>query len=763
MNNSLSNKIKTYWISINFPKSTKIFSVFFLFLLLIGLIGALYLIQTQKNIDPRKKATDKLQINLPINITEQSTPPFTVENIELFLERGGRVDWCPGNNLIAYDVLESDGYYDIHIIKPDKTEDRCLTCGNTNLPGKNIGQPAWDPTCRYIVFQAEKNLHPKTISNYSTNPGAGQYNDLWGMNYTTGQVFKLWKIPNNKNYGILHPHFSVDGKKLSWSQMYNSANPFVKGEEFGLWKLMIADVKERKGVLSLKNVQEFQPGDEAFYENHGFSPDSRKLIFSSNFQKGKPVLTNTNIYTLDIKSSSVNQLTNEGYNEHAIYSPAGNKIIWMTSKGNNRGTDYWVMNPDGSNKQRLTYFNQPNHPDYMGKNITVADFSWSPDSQKIVGYYHDTATPSSYFTGKKVNEKNILINFEYKPIITTRLLIDNALRGEYSPDGNKILFFRKELGKTYAIYTSDANGNNIECLTCSLPQFDGLDVGGGSWHPSMKYITFHAEKPNHIVHLGSEALTHPGIGWYSDIYIMRLSDKKLLKVTDLPTKTRLFDSKPYTAVLHPHFSTDGKKISWGQSPDMTIRGWFGWELALADFYFDENTFELMNTTIHKPNNINGYYESDDFSSDGSKLLISGNLEPNQSVLSMDVYEYNLIDKSLKRLTQSTDWDESPIYSADNSKIAWLSSNGFKFTDANKLWWEYGKTEFWIMKSDGSSKEQITFFNKPGTDDYLLVNKRRSLAHYIEWHPSGTKLLGSVSLNNSPKPGFEDKLFLIEIE
>jgi dipeptidyl aminopeptidase/acylaminoacyl peptidase len=93
---------------------------------------------------------------------------------------------------------------------------------------------------------------------------------------------------------------------------------------------------------------------------------------------------------MDLETQSLTQLTNEAYNEHAIYSPDGEKIVWMSDKDNrNKGTDYWLMNPDGSEKNRLTYFNQRGHPHYMGKKITVADSSWSPDGKRIVAYYHD--------------------------------------------------------------------------------------------------------------------------------------------------------------------------------------------------------------------------------------------------------------------------------------------------------------------------------------------------------------------------------------
>ena len=71
----------------------------------------------------------------------------------------------------------------------------------------------------------------------------------------------------------------------------------------------------------------------------------------------------------------------------ANYSPVGTKIVWFTSVwNNNRGTDYWSMNYDGSEKQRLTDFNNPRNASYQGKVITAADFSFSPDGKRLVAH-----------------------------------------------------------------------------------------------------------------------------------------------------------------------------------------------------------------------------------------------------------------------------------------------------------------------------------------------------------------------------------------
>ena len=48
-------------------------------------------------------------------------------------------------------------------------------------------------------------------------------------------------------------------------------------------------------------------------------------------------------------------------------------------------TELWIMDADGSGKQRLTYFNEPGYPEYMdGNRCVISDISWGPEGNKII-------------------------------------------------------------------------------------------------------------------------------------------------------------------------------------------------------------------------------------------------------------------------------------------------------------------------------------------------------------------------------------------
>jgi len=308
--------------------------------------------------------------------------PSLVSRITTLKPGGGRLDWV--DNKIAFDMLAPGGAFAVYVMKPDGTEVKCLTCGHPDVPQRNNGQPAWDPSGRYLVFQAEKPNHARVRFSHALTPGSGVLNDLWVLDTSNNRATMIREVPDGPGHGTLHAHFSPDGTMLSWSEMYEKGG-LRKRKVVGYWQLMLADFRVAGGRPSLANVRTLTPGPPGFYENHGFSPDGSRLIFSSNFE-AKKWLEN-HVYVMDLKTQKVTRLTSEGWNEHAIFSPDGRSIVWMSNVGNRSGgTDYWIMNSDGSNKRRLTFFNEKGHPEYAGRKTVVADLAWRPDGTAFAGY-----------------------------------------------------------------------------------------------------------------------------------------------------------------------------------------------------------------------------------------------------------------------------------------------------------------------------------------------------------------------------------------
>jgi Tol biopolymer transport system component len=314
-----------------------------------------------------------------------------VQRITTISEEGGRLDWSPMNNLIVRDKLGPDGYFQIYSMKPDTLNLQCLTCDKPEAPTKHKGNPAWHPSGEYIVFQAEQESHPGI--SFLSNPGSGANSDLWLMTSDGNRYFRLTNLGPKR--GVLHPHFSHSGTMLTWAEIVDPqiCLSCTKGR-LGGWALKLADFVVDASGPRLANIRTYRPGDPAFYETNGFSIDDTKLIFTGNLEPDQ-LESGQDVYTLEIKTQKLERLTTtlEEWDEHAHYSPNGKVIIWMSSTDSGRRvsllsykTDYWIMNADGSNKVRLTYFNQPGHPDYIKGGVIAADFDWSPDGTKIYAY-----------------------------------------------------------------------------------------------------------------------------------------------------------------------------------------------------------------------------------------------------------------------------------------------------------------------------------------------------------------------------------------
>lgn len=325
----------------------------------------------------------KLSPELQQVLGSAQSPNSRVKRITLLNENGGRVSWSSKGDFILMDRKNEDGYYDIYMIRSDGSDEQCLTCDQAEVIGKgHIGQPEWHPSGRYMVFQVQKLKNQgKWGRDLAATPGFGRHSDLWLMELSTKRCFELRHTPETDESGVLHPHFSHDGKKLTWSEMYEAPN-MTQG--YGKWTIQVADFtfEGQKPVLS--NLTSYEPGKPGWYENHGLSPDNRKLLFTSSFEFKKPF--HSNVYSYDIAENRLDLLADGKWNEHALYSPSSNKIVWMSGAHNKRGTDYWSMNPDGSDKVPLTDWNNPKLSTWKNKMIVAADASFSPDGKYLVAY-----------------------------------------------------------------------------------------------------------------------------------------------------------------------------------------------------------------------------------------------------------------------------------------------------------------------------------------------------------------------------------------
>jgi len=326
---------------------------------------------------------------------------------------------------------------------------------------------------------------------------------------------------------------------------------------------------------------------------------------------------------------------------------------------------------------------------------------------------------------------------------------------DWSPDGKKIAFGRWERDGYVDVYLMNPDGSDMRSLTGSAAGCPRKHNGNPAWHPSGKYIVFTAENSDNPDRFSRWAI--PGSGFNCDLWVITADGKEVFPLTDYPLL------RPYRAVIHPHFSHDGRELLWAERVDSSADfAWGEWALKIADFVVDGSGPRLENIMTYQPGMRPRFYESHAFSPDDRKLLFSGNPDE-QTDSGFDIYEFDPETRELTNLTDSPEeWDEHAQYSPDGKKIAWMSSKGLgvdiKSIKAG-VWRGDLKSELWIMNADGTEKQQLTRFNEPGSSEYM--DGRRCVVSDISFSPDGRRLIALVAYEDSTPSGLNAMLVMID--
>ncbi len=311
-------------------------------------------------------------------------PPITYQ---VFQKDAFGVDWSKPNDLIAFNAKGSDGLFHIYTVRPDGTDRRQLGAGSASFPQRTTGSPVWSPSGRLVAFVAEKSSHPG--NSVGDTPGWGSYSDLWVATADGSRAWQLTDVPADKDHGTIIPGFSPDGRLLEWTERTAAGKALDPDRFAGFWVVKVANFDvDLDGTPSLSDIRTVSPAGGAFNESGGFSADSASLVFTSDFETRN--FWKCQIYRLDLNSGATNRLTTgDSYNEHPRYTPDG-QVLWMTNADNpSRGTDWWTMDPDGSNPQRLSDFNSGDDARGFGSEqvwaTVVQTADWSPDQRYFYG------------------------------------------------------------------------------------------------------------------------------------------------------------------------------------------------------------------------------------------------------------------------------------------------------------------------------------------------------------------------------------------
>lgn len=193
--------------------------------------------------------------------------------------------------------------------------------------------PVWSPDGKKIAFSADPN---------------GNY-DIFVMNADGSNIQQKTSSSRKEET----PAWFPDSRTIAYAK--NMGGGF-RSKDY----LFRIDIQTKR---SRKIIQDYQKTHIIPW----VSPDGSLLTFT-----GKRTL-GWDVAVYDLESKKIEFLEQGGKSCRGRFSPDGKKIAYVSSKADGKG-DIWLMNPDGSQKTRLT------------KRDETYDYfpSWSPDGQFIV-------------------------------------------------------------------------------------------------------------------------------------------------------------------------------------------------------------------------------------------------------------------------------------------------------------------------------------------------------------------------------------------
>ncbi|MFF2046191.1 hypothetical protein ACFVVX_37865 [Kitasatospora sp. NPDC058170] len=273
-----------------------------------------------------------------------------------------------------------------------------------------------------------------------------------------------------------------------------------------------------------------QPPQGARDDNPDWSPDGATIAFD----RSTPGTASARVWLAGADGEGAHQvgsLCEEGavdcVNEqesHPAFSPDGKLLAFNRSWGSLdpateqvQYSDIYVMSPDGSSAQRLTFLT--NDKPYSGQ---VTSPSWSPDGKQLAFEYRTSST------GQPANGRAIFsVNADGTGLRQlTPWELRAGDRASWSPDGTQIVFTTFPAGPEFApgggIYTMHSDGTAIGALT---PGPSGVFYGLASYAPDGRSIVF-AQAP---------------ANGNADLYVMRSDGSNVTPLTNTPDR---WESRP---------------------------------------------------------------------------------------------------------------------------------------------------------------------------------------------------------------------------
>lgn len=188
----------------------------------------------------------------------------------------------------------------------------------------------WSPDSSKLLYVTK----PLSGAEYAKSTNT----DIFAYDLATGKTENLTE--SNKGYDM-NPSFSPDGKTLSWMSMERDGYEADKND------IKTMDWKTRQVTNLTKDWDE--TAGTPFW-----SADSKTVYFSAPFRGTEP------LFSLDVKSKKVQQVTKGDFDITGIYALQGNNLF-VTRTDVNHGADLFSVNLKNGEMKQVTEINKDNY------------------------------------------------------------------------------------------------------------------------------------------------------------------------------------------------------------------------------------------------------------------------------------------------------------------------------------------------------------------------------------------------------------------
>lgn len=243
---------------------------------------------------------------------------------------------------------------------------------------------------------------------------------------------------------------------------------------------------------------------------------------------------------------------------------------------------------------------------------------------------------------------------------------------DWSPDGKRLLGYKKDAAGVFQIYTWDTAGQDEQMIPVptGVPGLSSsCHKGFPHYDPTGKYVLVTVEMDFGCPKVYSQ----PGLASSTNLWVVELRTNTWTNLTKYAFPRNVTD---LNGALSPYFSNSGKQVLWAkilQAADTSNpRMIFGkWEMHLADFSMI-GVPHLENDRVLSAGDGN-IYEPHGFSQDDQRILFSSDIGLKYSA-GLDIWELNLSNGQLTNITNSDEvYDEHARYLFGTNNIVYGST------------------------------------------------------------------------------------------